>query len=216
MSSSEQEKVAKKSLLHIPPQYKGLFFVIVAVLALLAASPLLQRVLVYPQTDFFTELYLLDSDRMAENYPYNITRNTHYNLFLVISNHLGSSADYQVQVKFRNELQSAPEAISKTPSSLPSLRNIETTVADNETWELPVTFSFDYSLKNADQIVFDSITLNNQHINLNGRTSNFNSTTSVFYGDLIFELWKYNSTVNAYQYHERFVDLKFNMTTTGM
>jgi uncharacterized membrane protein len=213
LGAPEQEKVTKKSLLR---QYKASFLVIVAVVALLAASPLLQRVLVYPQTDFFTELYLLDSGHMAQNYPYNVTVNTNYNVFLVIANHLGSSADYQVQVKFRNDLGSPPDPINKTPSSNPSLRNIEATVADKETWELPVTFSFDYSLKGANQIVFNSITLNNQPINLNGLTSNFNATTRVFFGDLIFELWKYNSTVNAYQYHERFVDLKFNMTTIGM
>jgi uncharacterized membrane protein len=197
-------------------KYKALIVIIVAVLALLIASPALERVLVYPQTDFFTELYLLDSGHMANNYPYNITRNVNYNVFLVITNHLGSSADYQIHVKFRNELQPSPDPINKTPSSMPSLHNIEATVADNGTWESPVTLSFDYSLASADQIIFNSITLNNQYISLNSLTSNFNSTNGVFFGDLIFELWKYNSTVNAYQYHERFVDLKFNMTTIGM
>jgi uncharacterized membrane protein len=195
---------------------KTIIIVIVALLALIVVSPLLQRILVYPQTDFFTELYLLDSQHKTENYPYNIARNQNYNVYLDITNHLSSSANYQIQVKFRNELQSAPDSIQHTPSNLPSLYNIETTVADKANWELPVTFSLDYSLASADQINFNSLTFNDQHLSLNGLSTKYTSTTGIFYGNLIFELWIYNSATNSYQYHERFVDLKLSITTTGM
>jgi hypothetical protein len=195
---------------------KTVIIAVIAVLALLIASPALQRILVYPQTDFFTGLYLLDSNHMTDNYPYNITKNVNYNVFLGITNHLGTSAQYQVQIKFRNAEQSAPDSISHTPRNLPSLRTVDATVANNETWELPVTFSFDYSLADANSINFNSVTFNGERLSLNGVTSTFNSNTGIFFGNLIFELWIYNNTVNSYQYHERFVDLKFSMTTTGM
>ena len=195
---------------------KTIIIVIVALLAIIAASPVLQRVLVYPQTDFFTEMYLLDSQHKTDNYPYNIARNVNYNVYLGLTNQLGNSANYQIQVKFRNALQSAPDSLQNTPSSLPSLYNVETTVADKANWELPITFSLDYSLASADQINFNSLTFNDQHLSLNGLSTKFNSTTGIFYGNLIFELWIYNSAANTYQYHERFVDLKLSITTTGL
>ena len=102
-------------------QYKALFIVVTAVLALLVASPALQRVLVYPRTEFFTELSLLGPGHVAENYPYNITSGETYSVFLGVGNQLGSCAYYQVEVKFRNETQSAPDSFSRTASSLPSL-----------------------------------------------------------------------------------------------
>jgi hypothetical protein len=40
-------------------QYKALWIVVTAVLALLVSSPAMTRVLVYPQTSFFTEVWLL-------------------------------------------------------------------------------------------------------------------------------------------------------------
>jgi uncharacterized membrane protein len=195
---------------------KTIIIFIVALLAIIAASPLLQRVLVYPQTEFFTEMYLFDSQHKTDNYPYNIARNVNYNVYLDVTNQLSHSATYQIQVKFRNELQSAPNSILNTPSSLPSLYNVETTVADKANWELPITFSLDYSLANADQIDFNSLTFNDQHLSLNGLSTKYNSTTGIFYGNLIFELWIYNSATNTYQYHERYVDLKLSITTTGM
>jgi len=72
-----------------PQDYKTIIFVVTAVSALIAASPALQRFLVYPQTEFFTELWLLGPEHMAENMPYNITRGVSYNVFLGISNNLG-------------------------------------------------------------------------------------------------------------------------------
>ena len=83
---------------------------VTAVLALLVASPALQQVLVYPRTEFFTELSLLGPWSMAENYPYNITNGENYSVFLGVANQLGSCAYYQVEVKFRNETQSAPDS----------------------------------------------------------------------------------------------------------
>jgi uncharacterized membrane protein len=215
LGTYEQEK-AKKLPFSILRKYKALALVIVVILALFAASPLLQRVLVYPQTDFFTEMYLLDSNHSTQNYPHNIYKNSNYEVFLVIANHLGTSADYQIRIKLRNEHQTAPDPITKLPSDLPSMLSIQANVANNETWESPITFSFDYTIESVNKLYFNSASLNNQRISINDLTSDFNTTTRVFFADLIFELWKYNNTINSYQYDERFVDLKFNMTTTGI
>jgi hypothetical protein len=119
-------KVEFKSLNLI--QYK--FLCIVAILTLLVASPALQRVLVYPRTEFFTEISLLGPEHKAENYPYNIMRNQNYTVYLDVANRLGSCSYYQVQLKFRNMTQSEPDSFNRTSSTLPSLYNFPIFVAD--------------------------------------------------------------------------------------
>jgi hypothetical protein len=215
-----------------------------AVLALLVGSPALQRLLVYPQADSFTELSLLGPGHTAENYPYDISRNENYTVFLGVANHLGSCAYYQVQVKFRNETQSAPNSFTRTSSNLLSLYNIGEFIADKESLETSLNFAFDYTIQNVTRIVytnvaisngpgkndtveqrptnitnlqmkFNNLRLNNNILNLQGYSSDWNPLTNEFYGNLIFELWIFNSTIGGFQYNERFVDLKFNMTSTG-
>src|SRR4030067_1103821 len=126
-------------------EYKTIILVVTAVSALIVASPALQKLLVFPQTESFTELWLLGPGHMAEGYPYNISRGQSYSVFLGVANHLGGVAYYSIQVKFRNQFQSAPDSFNRTPSSLAPLYSVYAFVADNASWELPITFSFDYS-----------------------------------------------------------------------
>jgi hypothetical protein len=223
-------------------RYKFLFFMLTGIMALIVVSPVLQKFLVYPQTEYFTELWLLGPEHNAEDYPYNIKSNNDYNVFLGVANHLASDAHYVVEVKFRNQTQSAPDSFNRTHSSLASLYNLDFSVAENETWEMPLDFSFDYSFSEVTYIVyrnvlvttpdgnitnylipesnvtlprvnFHSLKLNDITINLQGFYSDFDNQTKVFFGNLVFELWIYNTSTANYVYHERYVDLKFNMTS---
>jgi hypothetical protein len=194
-------------------EYGVLFWIVVGVLALLVASPVLQRLLVYPQTEFFTEMWLLGPEHKAENYPFNITRNENYNVFLGVANHLGHGAYYEVQVKFRNQTQSAADSFNRTSSSLPSLYSIAVFVADKETWELPLVFSFDYAYDaNFSQVNFNRVMFNDVVLDLNGSSAGWDSQRNGFFGNLFFELWIYNDAVGTFTYHERFSGLWFNMT----
>jgi len=198
--------------------FKVLFILVIAILSLLVASPALQRISISPQTQFFTELSLLGPGHMAENYPYNITSDQTYNIFLDIGNQLGSVTYYQVEVKFRNETQFAPNEFNSTSSSQPSLCNFTAFVANQESFEIPITFAFDfnYSFVNnfsQEQANFNSLILNGATLNLQGQTSIWAPQAHVFYGNLIFELWIYNSTIGGFQYNNRSVSLVFNMTS---
>jgi hypothetical protein len=200
-------------------KYGVTFFVVVAIVALLVASPALSRALVWPRSEFFTELSVLGSGHMAEDYPFNLSSGQSYSIFLEIGNQLGYCAYYQVQVKFRNESQSMPSSFGavedRVPSTLPSLFNVSAVVADQGSWELPVLFGFDYVYDaNASVVGFESLTFNGNALSLAGESTVWNATTSRFYGDLVFELWLYNSSTSSFGYHGRFVDLKLNMTTT--
>jgi hypothetical protein len=199
-------------------EYKVVFLVVTAVLALLVASPALQRVLVYPRTEFFTEMWLLGPAHMAEDYPFNITRNQIYNVSLGIANQLGQCAYYVVEVKFRNQTESAPDSFNRTASGLPSLCSFNVFVADKESYELPLSFSFDFLNETYNetlsQVSFSSMVLDGVVLDLRGHSTVWNATTNMFFGNLFFELWIYNSTTSSLQYHERYTDLKFNMTVS--
>jgi len=193
--------------------YRVIFMTVTGILALLVASPALSRLLVLPQTEFFTELWLLDSNHRAESYPFDIVRNQNYSVFLGIGNRLGYCAYYLVEVKFRNQTQSAPDSFNRTPSSLPVLCNITAFVADENVWELPLTFSFDYKLNaTLSQIEFYSLTLNDVTLDIGNHTATWDSTENGYFGYLFFELWIYDRAISDFQYHERFVSLRFNMT----
>ena len=193
--------------------YKVLVLVVTAVSALITASPALQRLLVLPQGEPFTELYLLGPGHMAEGFPYNVSSGQRYDMFLGVSNHLGHAAYYSVQVKFRNFTQSAPSSTSRTPSSMPALYNVYAFVADNETWELPIKYGFDYSYDSGlSRVSFSRLWFNGEELGLGGYHSSWDVNRTRFFGDLMFELWVYDDAVSGFQYHERYVDLKFNMT----
>jgi uncharacterized membrane protein len=192
--------------------HKILYITITVILALLVASPALQHFLVYPQTEFFTEMWLLGPNLKAENYPYNITNNLDNQVYLGLGNHLGSAAYYRVDVKLRNQNMLGPDSFQRTPSNLPTLYSFNIVVADQQTVQVPVDFSFTYSQTNDLQINFNQLTVNNNPININGYSTTWNSTNNDYYEKLVFELYLYNSTTSSFQYNERFVDLRLNMT----
>jgi len=199
--------------------YWLLYWVVVGTIAFLVASPTLGRVLVYPRTEFFTELWLLDADHKAENYPFNITRNQNYSIYLGIGNRLGYCAYYVVEVKFRNQTQDAPTSFgpieNRSPSGLSSLFNVTAFVADEQVWELPLTFSFDYVWNESlSRVDFLGLRLNGVWLNMTGYTVSWDSERSEFRGFLFFELWLYNTSANIFQYHGRFVSLRLNMTVS--
>jgi hypothetical protein len=199
--------------------YGLLYWAVVGVLTLLVASPFLSKVLVYPRTEFFTELWILDENHRAENYPYNITRGQNYTIYLGIGNRLGYCAYYMVQVKFRNQTQSAPTSFgpieNRLPSSLPSLFNITAFVADEQVLEIPITFSFNYTWdEQFSKVEPSGLRLNDVWLNMNDYTLSWDADNEAFRGFLFFELWSYNVDTKEFKYHGRFVGLWFNMSLT--
>jgi hypothetical protein len=199
--------------------YGLLYWTIIGVTALLAASPFLSRVLVYPRTEFFTELWILDADHRAENYPYNVTRCQNYTIYLGLANRLGYCAYYIVQVKFRNQTQPAPTSFgpieSRLPSSLPSLFNITVFAADEQVLEIPIKFSFNYTWnEQLSKVELSGLRLNGIWLNMSDYKLSWDADKKAFRGFLFFELWLYNADIDGFKYHGRFVGLWLNMTVS--
>jgi hypothetical protein len=193
---------------------KAVLFVLTAILALFVASPALQRVLAPPQTDFYTELWLLDSAHSANNYPSNIQQSNNYSIYLDIANHLGYCGYYVIEVKLRNDVMPYPGSFNNTPVNLPSFYNLTVFVPDKSTWELPITFSFTYNVyRTIGQVNFDEMTLNGAILNLQEYSTTYRTQLPKgFFGNIYFELWLYNSTTGEFQYNDRYVNLPLNMT----
>ena len=191
---------------------KAVLVVLIAVLALFVASPALQRILAPPQTDFYTELWVLDSAHSANNYPSNIVQGSNYTMYLDITNHLGYCGYYIIEVKLRNDAMPYPGSFNHEPVNLPSLYNLTAFVPNKSTWELPITFSFTYNVTNS-QVNFTEMTLNGAILNLQGYSITYRSQApNGFFGNISFELWLYNYTTGEFQYNDRYVNLPLNMT----
>jgi uncharacterized membrane protein len=195
-------------------QYKALVLVVTAVLALFAASPAIQQFTIAPQTTNLTELSILGSYHNS-TYPYNITVGHYYPLYLDVANHLGYCAYYMIEVKFRNQTQSAPNAFNQTSSNLPSLADISFCLANNQALELPMNISFYYVLNQNQRLGLnmEDVIVNGFSLSVSQTTITWDSQRMGYYGNLFLELWIFNETTNAFQYNQRFVSLWLNMTT---
>ena len=194
--------------------YKLVFVAVGLIGVLLIASPALSGAIPgLPGGEQFSELYLLGPNQMAENYPSNIAVGQNYSVYVAVGNHLGSSAYYVLYVKLGNQTDQMPNVPLGTPSSLQPLYEYRFSIQDSMNWESPLNFS----VSNA------SISGNNSQINtlqINGLTFNvdkpamWDSNSTTFKYQLLFELWLYNSQSGAISYNDRFVDLQLNLTRT--
>ncbi len=191
--------------------YKTLIIVITAIAALLIASPALQKIIVAPQTDRLTEMGLLGPNHDA-SYPSNVTAGQNIRLYLDVGNHLGACSYYVVEIKFRGEGESAPDSFTHTNSLLPSLGSLTVFAANNQTTEIPLDVSFQYTT-NADTSTLNmqSVTVNGAALNVDSTKLAYDSAKGGFLGNLFFELWIYDQNTNELQYHERYVGLWLKM-----
>jgi uncharacterized membrane protein len=190
-------------------QYKAILLSVTAVLALLVASPALEQIVEIPQTYFITELSILGQYHNA-TYPSNITVGENYRLYIDVTNRLGASAYYTLEIKFRSQTQSAPDSFAHTASNLQSIVSIPFFVADKATYEIPLDVSFQYAVNSPDQLVVQTITVNGVPLTVN-TVINRDAERRGFYGNLFFELWLYNGTTQAFEYHQRYVSLGLRM-----
>jgi uncharacterized membrane protein len=149
------------------------------------------------------------------SYPGNVTADQNYRIYLDVTNHLGTATDYKVEIKFRNQTQSAPDSFTHTNSDMPALSSIAMVAADNQTTETPLDISFQYHTINGttSKLVMDNVTVNGFALDTSKTTIMWDEAKGGFYGNLFFELYIYNGTTNAFQYHQRYLSLWLKMNT---
>jgi uncharacterized membrane protein len=193
-------------------QYRGVLLIAVAVVALLVASPFIEKLVASPQTEPYTELWLFGSHHNA-TYPSNVTANQTLHLYLNIANHLGREAQYTVEMKFRGPYESGPDSFNHTASKLKALDTLRCSAANNETVELPLDLSFQYThLPKTGEVQMENITLNGKVIPLD-TTLTYDLKREGFFGNIFFELYLYNETTRELVYNQRYVSLWLQMET---
>jgi hypothetical protein len=191
--------------------YKVVFAAVGLVGVLLFASPALSLVVHFPAGEKFSELWVLGPGHMADDYPFNVRENESYLVYLGVGNNLGSSTYYIVYLKFNNETEPLPNATAGVPSSSPSLYEYRVFLQDGQSWEQPLTFSFSQVSVAQNRSVVGGLTVNGVALGVDKPAVWDDGNNGYFY-ELFMELWIYNVTSDAFQFHNRYVGLWLNMT----
>jgi uncharacterized membrane protein len=198
--------------------YKLVFVAVGLIGVLLIATPSLVDVIRLPGLPGgaqFSELYLLGPDNMAGNYPFNIAVGQNYSVYVDVGNQLGSSAYYVLYVKFGNKTDLLPSATLGTPSSLQPLYEYRFSIQDSMNWESLLNFSVSNASISGNNSQINTLQINGVAFNVD-KPAMWDSNSTTFKYQLLFELWIYNSSSSAISYNDRFVDLQLNLTrTTG-
>ncbi len=194
--------------------YKLVFVVVGLIGVLLIATPALYSVIRLPGGEQFSELYLLGPNQMAENYPSNIAVGQTYSVYVSVGNNLGSSAYYVLYVKLGNETDPLPNSAFGTPSSLPPLYEYRFSIQNGMNWESPLTFSVSSASISGSNSQVNILLINGNGFNVD-KPALWDSNSSAFVYQLVFELWRYNLQYSSIQFDNRFVTLNLNLTETA-
>jgi len=192
------------------PLYRKLLLLAMIIAMFCASTPLLQMFVVIPRMrESFSEMWLLDENHATENYPFNVSTVHTYCVFLGLGNHLGETAYYVVYVKFRNQTQLS--ANKTHPSPVKPLFEYRYALRDEKTQEFPLRFQFFDITFNATKASVNRIVINNFDFSI-GFNTTWDEEKSGFYGQIIFELWRYIPQQERLCYHNRFLALWLNFT----
>lgn len=196
-------------------EYRTLFMALSLVLIIGAAFPGLSVVVPIPEGgEQFSELWLLGPEHMAENYPFNVAAEETYGpIYLGVGDHMGCLEYYMACVKFRNQTQPLPNSTASTPSALPPLYEFRFLLEDGESWEAPLTFEFWGVSLQDDSLLVGGISINGVVFSVDC-PSLWDSENGGFFYQLFCELWLYDRATRGFQFHNRFVGIWLNMTSS--
>jgi hypothetical protein len=192
--------------------WKIIYTLLCAALVLIILSPTLVSFFGPPPRERFSQLWILDENHMAENYPSNIPPNQDYDIFVGVGNHMGSSSSYVLYAKLGVQRENLPNATAGVPSPLTPLYEYRPIIEDNENWETSIRFSFFNVTVFDDQLLIRTIKINDVAFNVN-KFASWDSNNNGYSCYLIFELWLYNPDSGVLQFHNRFVDLRLNIVS---
>lgn len=181
------------------------------ILGLIILWPTLTIVIPSPSEERFSELWLLGPNRTLDGYPFNVSPNEAYKVYLGVGNQMGNLRYYRVIVKLRNESEPLPNSTAGIPSPLEPIFEYNAFLRNNETWEKEFSFAFDGVMFGGDVCRVSNVLIDDYTVAVN-KTAVWNATSSEFSFQLFFELWLYDATSSSFQFHNRRVGLRLNMS----
>jgi hypothetical protein len=164
-----------------------------------------------PPGEVFSELYVLGPGHMAEDYPFNVSQGGSYMVYLGVGNHMGGSAYYEVDVKFRNSTDRLPNATSGEASPLPVVYRYRVFLGDGGVWEAPLNFSLLNVVFAGNVSSIGKFDVNGVVVDV-GKVSLWDSENQGFFYQVFVELWRYNVTTSSLGFDSRFIGLWLNLT----
>jgi hypothetical protein len=190
---------------------RRVYIFICVVLCLILLLPTVAVTVPFPEGQRFSELWILGPTHMMEGYPFNVSIGANYHVFLGVGNHMGGLEYYSVRVKLRNQSEPMPDDSAGIPSGLPSVYEYRLFLQNNAIWETEFSFSFSGVSFEGNVGRISTIMIDGYPVNVNKITTQ-NEGDNGFRYELFFELWIYNSTISAFQFHDRSVGFWINMT----
>ena len=191
-------------------EFRTLFIVAILVVALVVASPALAIFLPEVGSERFSEFWLLNSEHMADDFPYDVGVDEMYNVFIGIGNHMGGSEYYLVYLKFGNVTQGFPDIDGGVASSLEPLYEYRLFVDDGDSWESSLTFGFEDVFVQDDFLVVGNVVVNGVSFPVDA-SALVAAEGGGFFFQLFFELWRYDLVSESFRFDDRFVGLQLNM-----
>jgi hypothetical protein len=116
-------------------------------------------------------------------------------------------------VKFGNETDLLPNSTLGTPSSLQPLYEYRFSIQDSVNWESLLTFSVSNASISGNNSQINTLQINGVAFNVD-KPSMWDSNSTIFNYQLLFELWIYNVQTGSIEFNNRFVKLQLNLTQT--
>jgi hypothetical protein len=193
--------------------YRLLFIIVGLIGILLIASPIWLNAVQLSPGERFSELYLLNADGVAGNYPFNIIVNQNYAVNIGVGNHLGSLAYYLVYVKLLNETDPLPNSNTSLPTPVTPLYVCRFFIPSSQTREGLIAFSVNGASITKSQSVVNQMVINGNIIEVQ-KPANWNTNSTMYHYRLLFELWLFNEKSCSFEYSNRAVYLSLNITST--
>jgi len=180
-------------------------------LGLVILSPTLAFVVTAPSEVRFSEMWILGSGRLIGKYPFNVTMNEVYKVYLGVGNRMGEFEYYRVYVKLRNQTEPLPDALNGTPSVLESVFEYNVFLSSKTVWEKEISFYFEEIAFDGNNCRISKLVMDDCALKVD-KVGGWDEESQGFHFELFFELWLYDAAVSRFQYHSRFVGFLMNVT----
>lgn len=194
-----------------PNNCKIIFIMLSLICILVLASPILLPFIPKRSRESFSEIYLLGSNQMAENYPSKVKPGEVYSIFLGVGNHMGASAYYAIHLKIKDKSEDPPDPRNNLPSPIPMICDYHVFLSDGEVWEKPLNFSLNFNFSDSSHCILKEIIVNGERYTVN-KLILWDSEKNGFFINMFFEMWIYSSRTKSFSFHNRFVGIWLNMT----
>lgn len=181
---------------------------------MLIASPTLIELIPIPSGEQFSELYILDSDYLTDNYPYNIVVGQSYSIYIGVGNRLGAPAYYVLYVKLLNGSDQLPNTQTGVSSSEKAIYEYNFAIDNNQTWENVLSFSIPQGSTTISQAIINNLAINDSIIDVN-KSALWDSNSLSYPYKLLLELCVYNTQQDIIEYNNRYIYLNLNFSSTA-